>query len=82
MRQYYINVPFTPNRKIFTYTGINLKKKWLLQMVEVTLKFNCGTFAFVKFACSRKNSVSSCYQGNNSKLCFTKWRLNVLSALA
>lgn len=50
MRQYYINVPFTPNRKIFTYTGINMKKKWLLQMVEVTLKFNCGTFAFVKFA--------------------------------
>ena len=50
MRQCYINVPFTPSRKIFTYTGINMKKKWLLQMDEVTLKFNCGTFAFVKFA--------------------------------
>ena len=29
MRQYYINVPFTPNRKIFAYTGIDMKKKWL-----------------------------------------------------
>lgn len=48
MQQYYINVPFTPNWKISTYTGINMKKKWLLQMDEVT--FTCGTFAFVKFA--------------------------------
>jgi len=56
MKQYYINVPFTPSWKIFTFTGLNMKKKWLLQMDEVT--FNCGNFAFVKFAV-KKNSVSS-----------------------
>lgn len=52
MKQYYINVPFTLNWKIFTYTGLNMKKKWLLQMDEVT--FNCGILSALLSSLQKK----------------------------